>query len=185
MASDGERQIGLDRVNSSSLRRRVLAAVGGVALACAVSLIVLVAIWRDPTPELTPEALEAARDRWERHGPTSYDLELAIAGNRPGTVRLEVRDGVATSFTRDGHTPAQRRTWDYWTVDGQFDTLERELENAGDPQQTYRTDAGARVMLKAQFDEHYGYPRKFVRSVPGGQQDMQWEVQRFEMRERQ
>lgn len=183
MASFDDRQPAPARPRSAALRQRLLAAAGGVLLASAVSLLVLVAVLRDSTPRLTPVALQAARERWQHAGPASYDLELAIAGNRPGIVRLQVRDGVTTSFARDGHTPSQRRTWDYWTVDGQFDTLERELENATDPERSYRTATGAQVMLKADFDARYGYPRRFVRSVPGGQQDLQWTVTRFEPRE--
>ena len=52
----------------------------------------------------------------------SYNIDLKLGGKTPGTVHVEVRNHEVTAMTRDGVTPSQRRTWDYWSVPEQFET---------------------------------------------------------------
>src|SRR4051794_29091853 len=70
----------------------------------------------DSLPRMTEADFNNAMARWDKNGPASYDLDLRVGGRRAGNVHLEVRDGEVTRMTRDGIEPAQRRTWDYWTV---------------------------------------------------------------------
>jgi hypothetical protein len=133
-------------------------------------------------PELTAEALAEAQEKWNAIGPESYDLALEIGGNRPGTVHVEVRSGIVTAMTRDGHTPGQRRTWDVWSIPGQFDTIERELELAEDPVGEMDLAPGTRLWLRCAFDPQLGYPRQFHRAVFGGGPEVYWEVTTFQPR---
>jgi hypothetical protein len=131
-------------------------------------------------PQLTVEALDAAEKRWDQHGPKSYDLDLTIEGAQPGVVHVEVRDGITTAMQRDGIAPKQRRVWDVWAVPGMFETIERELELAEDPQHEMEAAAGAKVDLRAEFDPTYGYPARFHRIVFGGGPEVYWKVTSFQ-----
>src|SRR5689334_13869565 len=102
---------------------------GGVIAAIVGSFIYLLAT-SDRAPRLTREAYEAAVARWDAHGPADYNLDIELTGNRPSLIHVEVRDGHAVRMTRDGVQPRQERTWFYWTVPGQFDTIAEELEMA-------------------------------------------------------
>lgn len=151
--------------------------VVGVILGLVVVLEVFVA---RRIPELTETRLDQAERRWEEHGPASYDLDLVIKGAQPGTVHVEVRDGAVTAMTRDGRSPSQRRTWFVWSVPGQFEMIERELEMAADPEYEMQAAAGVELWLRAEFDSKYGYPRQFHRVVIGGGPEVYWRVTKFQ-----
>lgn len=155
-------------------RRLVLGLIGGVVAGLAILVGLLFAMRPAPLPTLTAETLEAARQKWAQAGPANYDLELKIAGRQPGVVEVQVRDGQVTQMKRDGVEPAERRTWAYWSVPAQFDTLEEELNNVHKAASGYE---GAR--LEAQFDPHYGYPARYRRIVTSNDLSMSWEVTRF------
>ncbi len=137
-------------------------------------------MFRDTTPELTDAALEAAVERWEADGPTSYNMDLVIGGARPGEVHVEVRDGQVTVFTRDDQIPKRRHAWDAWTVPGQFDTIDREQELAADPSGEMGVPPGTRLLLRAEFHPRWGYPVRYRRLVLGSGPVVTWEITKFE-----
>lgn len=151
----------------------------GLALGGAIAVEMFVV---ERLPELTLEKLEAAEKLWEAEGPQSYDLDLVIEGAQPGVVHVEVRDGVTTAMQRDGLAPSQRRVWDVWAVPGMFETIERELQLADDPQQEMDASAGATVDLRAEFDPKFGYPARFHRIVFGGGPEVYWRVTSFNVK---
>jgi hypothetical protein len=153
--------------------------VGVMALAAIVSAVVV--SWQDRAPRLTRADYEAAAKRWEANGPASYNLDLELAGRRGGKIHVEVRDGEVTRMTRDGIQPMQKRTWYYWSVPGQFDTIEQELDMARDAAASYGMPAGAEVAMWAEFDPKYGYPRRFDRVLLGADIEVHWKVTRFEI----
>jgi hypothetical protein len=130
-------------------------------------------------PQLTVENLEAAEKLWQAQGPKSYNLDLTIEGAQPGVVHVEVRDGITTAMQRDGLAPQQRRVWDVWAVPGMFETIERELQLAEDPQHEMGASASATVDLRAEFDPKFGYPARFHRIVFGGGPEVYWKVTSF------
>lgn len=152
----------------------------GGSCGAVVAVVLAVALLRDTTPVLTRPAFDAAVARWKEHGPADYDLDVVVQGNQPGRIHVEVRGGAATAMTRDGVTPSQRRTWDYWTVPGQFDMIQIELDNQSDPRGQFAGASGSQLVLWAEFDPRYGYPRRYHRVLLGGQQEMRWEVTRFQ-----
>jgi hypothetical protein len=162
------------------VQRVVLGAVTGLVLGTLVSLVVLVWLLREDLPLLTEDALAAAEARWADQGPADYDVDLRIEGTRGGTVHVEVRDREVVAMTRDGVTPEQRRTWYFWSVPGQFDTLREDLESAADPQQGFGAPSGTRAVLRAAFDPRFGYPRIYDRMLSGTALSVRWEVTRFE-----
>jgi hypothetical protein len=167
-------------------RRRTTWLVLGMALGAVVASIAALLIWgiatRDTTPPLTRADLDGARALWQRRAPAGYDMDLLLGGQRPGPVHVEVRGGEVTHMTRDGVEPRQRRTWDYWSVDGMFDTLDEEFDMAENPERGFAAPPGSQAYLRAQFDPDYGYPQKYRRtlirhSLPPLEID--WQVQRF------
>jgi hypothetical protein len=107
-------------------------------------------------------------------------VDLDIRGVQPGVVTVEVRDSRVAAMQRDGRTPSQRRTWDYWSVPGRFDELERELEMAADPEHEMQATAGTRITVRCEFDDEYGFPRRFHRITYGGGTEVYWSVTSFQ-----
>jgi Family of unknown function (DUF6174) len=152
--------------------------LGGVA---GLLVTVAIGIWlfRDPLPALTPERLVAADKLWREQGPANYDLDLKLSGGQTGLIHIEVRDGEVTAMTRNGRTPEQRRTWDYWSVENQLDALGQELESARNPERAFGVASASSVVLRAEFDPRYGYPRIYQRIVLGQLSELRWEVTSF------
>lgn len=175
-----------DSASPADGRRKTLpkaVVVGLILVGILFGLIVFLQVFvARRIPELTESRLEAAEQRWEADGPDSYDMDLELRGARPGDVHVEVRGGQTVAMTRDGQTPSQRRTWSVWSVPGQFETIERELELAADPEHEMQAAAGTRLRLHAEFDPQYGFPRQFHRIVYGGGPEVYWRVTRFEPR---
>ncbi len=164
-------------------RRRLLMVVGLFVSATLVGGGLWAWWHRGATPTLTDAALTAAEVRWETAGPPSYDLDLVIEGRQPGDVHIEVRSGVVTAMTRDGRTPSQRRTWDYWTVPNQFATIRQDCASAQNPAGGFGAPPGSRVLQRARFDAEYGYPLRYERTVLGTPLDVRWHITTFSVRE--
>ena len=131
-------------------------------------------------PELTEQDLVQAEALWTARDLSDYKLEMKLGGDRPGNVAVTVVGGEVKTMTRDGRAPTQRRTWSVWTVEGQFDTLWRELQIAANPTREMNAPPGTRVILRAQFDENLGLPLRFHRAVVGRGPEVYWEITKFE-----
>lgn len=154
----------------------------GVVGTVVVWIIVTALANRGTLAVLTAEDLDAAELRWLDRGPPSYKLEVRLEGARQGSIVVEVREGEVTAMTIDGRPPSQRRTWDAWSVPGQFDMIHRDLENAADrPQEAFGVRERGQVTLRAEFDEQYGYPLHYERLVSGGAGEIRWSVTKFEV----
>lgn len=158
----------------------ILGIAVGTLVTLALAAAVAVVLFRDNTPRLTRAEYERAWARWEEHGPASYDMDLELAGNRPGKVHVEVRDGQVTHMVRDGVEPSQRRTWDYWSVPGQFDTMGQELDMAEQPAKSFGASGAAQVVMWAEFDPSFGYPTRYDRVVLGADLETHWKTTRFQ-----
>lgn len=164
----------------SRLRPLLLGALVGLAITASASFLIYVARG-ERIPRLTESDYEAAVARWEKNGPADYDLDLELAGSRPGPVHVEVRQGQVTHMTRDGVVPRQKRTWEAWSVPGQFDTIERDLEMALDPAGSFNVPGATQVVQWAEFDPKFGYPKQYHRVVLGADFEVEWKVTRFEI----
>jgi len=149
------------------------------AIAVLAVIVVLQVFVVERTPDLTFDRLEEAEKLWQQHGPKSYDMDIELRGAQPGMVHVEVRNGVVTEETRDKRSPPER-TWDVWAVPGMFETLERELELAEDPQHEMDVAAGVRLQLRCEFDPKLGLPRRYHRFTTGGAPEVDWRVKNFE-----
>lgn len=165
--------------------RRLANLIRGMLLGGALAAIGGFGWWAlagpERVPDLTSEALAEAIRRWDDAAVGDYRLELSLEGRQPGEIAIEVRDGEVTRFTRDGVSPSQRRTWDYWKVENQLATIEEDLDSARDPQRGFGAPAGSRVVQRAEFDARYGYPRRYQRFILGTPLDVVWEITRFEL----
>ncbi|UCE01596.1 MAG: hypothetical protein JSW67_09940 [Candidatus Latescibacterota bacterium] len=148
---------------------------GAVVLGLATAL----GVRSDSLAELTQERLTQARERWSRHAPADYVLELQVHADRLENAHfhLRVRDGEVLEALQNGSVRAARA--DAYTVAGLFDILERELELALDPSSGFGAPAGYRAYLKARFDPDYGYPLRYRRSVGGTSNAVEITVLRF------
>jgi hypothetical protein len=167
---------------TSPPQRQTSQAVAYLAIAALLIACVLGLIWfflSERIPDLTEKSLTAAEQRWEKNRPASYDMHVTIRGTEPGQVQLEVRDGQPTAMSRDGNIPPER-TWDVWTVPGQFKMLDQEMAIAADPNHKGQGPPGAQVWLRCDFDPKYGYPRIFHRVITGGGPEVFWQVTKFE-----
>ena len=79
-------------------------------------------------------------------------------------------------MTRNGGALTQQRTWQPWTVPGMFETLEIDFDNAAHKDQKF---GGADVVMRASFDETYGYPRRYLHQIMGRNEDLEWTVTEF------
>ena len=155
----------------SSNRRRVLAVGSLLVVGGAVVAFVLA---REPMSPLTLEALEAARTKWRQTGITNYELTYDMAG---GTYNVRVRAGRVMTLTRDGEPTTSHRPTDF-TVDGLFNTLERELDLLDDPNSPFGGDRST-ILLRVQFDQERGYVSRYLRAVGGSGRSEKIQVQHF------
>jgi hypothetical protein len=126
--------------------------------------------------QLRPEELAAARARWKTNGPRDYDLQFEEKITQNGVQTesnwfVEVRDGKATSATRDGQKQPVEECANL-TVEGQFAEMERGL-------QLDQAEAGRRNYATAAFDLRDGHPTHYVRRVRGSGDRLEWNVNLF------
>ena len=172
-AANVSRSTGPRWARAATIGAMLLGLVLGAALALEIFVV-------ERLPVLTVEALDAAEKLWQEKGPPGYNLDLTIEGAQPGVVHVEVRGGIVTAMQRDGLAPSQRRTWDVWAVPGMFETIERELQLAADPEHEMNAAVGTRVELRAEFDPTYGYPARYHRITYGGGPEVYWRVTDFQ-----
>ena len=125
-------------------------------------LVAALLIMREPTEPLTVEALHLAREKWEQASVRDYDLRYRMHGLE---YDVSVRGGIVESILTDGN-PAHPADARLYGVDGLFDLLALELENATDPQGPFAARPGA-VVMRVRFHEKLGYPERYLRSSAG------------------
>ncbi len=150
--------------------------IAGLAVGLVIGGAALILVFRAPGETLTQDNLDTARARWAQGGPGSYDMEIVVTGAQDNTHRVEVRDRAVASMKTGGVEVASRSARASWTVEGMFDTLQRELENIG------AVHGEAEVVLRVVYDARLGYPRQFLRHVAGQKNSIEWEVRSFDER---
>src|SRR5688572_3688795 len=144
-------------------RRFLLWTLAGLALGAVGSLVILGVMHRDTTPPLTPEGFYAAVDRWKADPPQSYDIEIEVIGRQAAVYRAEVRNGQPTAAWRNGQPLTQRRTFGTWSVPGMFSTMARDVDVVERRAAGRNKPGEVELILKAQFDPQYHYPRRYER----------------------
>lgn len=130
---------------------------------------------------LTAADFEVAKKKWEERRLANYDIEIVVKGAQPATYTVEVRDGTAIKALRNGNPLTQQRTFATWSVDGMFGTMESDVASL-EQQKTQQAKTGElpTLMLRAEFDPMYGFPKRFFRADWQRNLETSWTVTRFE-----
>lgn len=154
----------------------------GLLVGVAVTLVFLRWKYADPLPEIAPAEFYAARDRWQKNGPPSYDIEVRVTGSRGATHRVEVRDGQATAAWINDVPHGQQRTYSTWSVPGMFGTIGRDIDHI-ERHAAGKADRNTpRLTVRAEFDPQTGLPQRYRRIEWGSPVEVSWEVLKFEPR---
>lgn len=165
--------------------RRVLA----YGLAILFGPLVLLVSWTIVSrarslPPLERAGFEAARQTWAQTAPADYDIEVVVEGRQPATYRVEVRDGEVRVALRNGLPLTQPRTMGTWSVPGMFGTIEIDLDNVEQSEREADRATTTRLLLRARFDSHYGYPARYHRIElvrQGVNPEVSWTVTKFDV----
>jgi hypothetical protein len=141
------------------------------------------ALWGcDRGETVTPQAIDAARARWEKAGVRDYELEWASSGLSNAHYVVAVRDGRVASIqsvAADGHRrevkTAEPR---YYGVDGLFLTIRNELAQLDQPR-PFGQPKGTQAVLRFNPDPQFGYPHSYRRDVLGAPMALAIDVLRF------
>jgi hypothetical protein len=121
--------------------------------------------------EVTPEAVQAARQLWGRAGIQDYDLDWSVTGPNNARYLVTVRGGEVRridSIRPDGSKvplhPAETRMYG---VDGLFRTIDEELAVCSKSERPFGQPKGTKVVMRFQPDEKLGYPHWYHRDVLG------------------
>ena len=150
--------------------------IAGLAVGLVIGGAALILVFRAPGETLTQDNLQTARARWTQGGPKSYDMEIVVTGAQDNTHNVEVRGGAVVRMKTGGVEVTSKSARASWSVEGMFDTLQRELENIGEVHGT------SEVVLRVVYDARLGYPKKFLRHVAGQKNSIEWEVRSFDER---
>jgi hypothetical protein len=127
-------------------------------------------------PQIHLDDLAAARDRWQTAEVADYRLTVVLVGRQSGELKIEVRGGRPVGMTRNNIAVKAERSWDPWTVPGMFETLETDFDNAGHAEEKF---GGGEVVMRAEFDPQYGFPRRYLHQILGRHGDLEWTVTEF------
>jgi hypothetical protein len=146
-----------------------------MVLAFAVGVAGGVLYWREPTAPLSPANLEAARARWRREDVRDYHVLYRMHGN---LYSVTVQNGqVMRVFVNE--RVLETASLAAYSVDGLFDLLGQELENASDSSEADGTPAD-RVIRRVRFDRDLGYPERYLRGGGRNSRSTSLIVLRFE-----
>jgi hypothetical protein len=131
---------------------------------------------------VTIEALNAARQTWDRNGPRDYELEWKASGISSAHYYVTVRGGSVSkveSIAPDGGKfllhPAEPR---FFGVDGLFTTIADELAQLRSDR-PFGQPPGTRVVMRFTTDPKLGYLLRYRRDVLGTSQGLAIDVIRL------
>lgn len=162
-----------------NLRRIVWGTLLGAAVGGIATLLVIRALNRDPTPELTPAIFHAEHERSQAAVPPDYDIEVRVTGTQAATYRVQVRGGQAQAAWRNGNPLTSRRTFGTWSVPGMFSTISRDIDALERHAAGKADQFTPQLTLRAAFDAKYHYPEKYRRIEWGSPVEVEWEVIEF------
>lgn len=174
---------GFDDESPPVVRRRRISLrfiAGSIVLGIVLGLLATIAIvfftTRGQPPRMSSDAFEAARERWKRHGPASYEMDIDESLGVTGKIHVEVRDDQVTAMTINGER-ASPRLWDSWSVPGLFGIIREDLDRNG------AVHGGESqpptVFQQAEFDADNGLPRVYRRTELASGQSVEWRITNF------
>ena len=171
------------RNGSRDRARRMLvlvaaALLGGLCSSLGVLAFVMLSR-QERLPQLTRQQLSEAMQRWEQISPPSYDIEIKLKTRGDEVHRIKMRDRQVVAYWRNEIAMRRKRTFDTWTVDGMFSTIERDLEHVEAIAEGTADALTPRLMLWATFDSQFGYPSRYRRVQWGADGEVTWQVVTF------
>jgi hypothetical protein len=128
----------------------------------------------------TPEAVQAAKQLWERAGIRDYDLDWSVTGANNAHYFVTVRGGEVRKVEmvgRDGRkSPSNSHETSLFSVDGLFHTIDEELAVCSKSEMPFGQPKGTKVVMRFQPDDKLGYPHWYHRDVLGSSASMAIEV---------
>jgi Family of unknown function (DUF6174) len=129
--------------------------------------------------DVTPEAIDRARQLWTKAGIRDYDLEWTVAGAQSNHYYVTVRGGEVQkveSIVPDGRRIVLK-SFDtrYFSVDGLFLTMADYVALLKNDRPTGDSNE-ARVVMRFKPDPKLGYPQWFRRDVMGSTQALAVDV---------
>jgi len=145
-------------------------------------LFVLLSAACSRIPQLTPEALQAARSKWEMSGPDSYRMAVEIKSDRmdPSAYEVTVKGKGIVQLERNGTILEAAAGSNSYTVEGLFQTMDQEIDLAKKPQ-LLGAPPGYSSYPMASFDPQTGRLLRFQRSVGGTKNSIEITVTRFQI----
>lgn len=125
-------------------------------------------------PRFTRTEFDDAWTKWRDAAPADYRIKTLVEGPTSGEYEVVVREGQVVSATRNGTPLTQSRTVGTWSVPGMFETIESDVETTEEKQP--KLD----LSLRADFDEQWGMPRRYLRSDYTSKTEVRWKVLEFE-----
>ncbi len=131
--------------------------------------------------EVTPEALNSAKDLWARAAIRDYELEWTTSGMNSARYLATVHGGLVhkvESIQPDGGRIPVTGEARYYGVDGLFLTIASELAqlNSENP---FGQPKGTKVVMRFEPDPKLGYPHWYRRDVMGTLRGVRIEVTRL------
>jgi hypothetical protein len=130
---------------------------------------------------LTPETLQAARQKWQTSRPGYYRLLVEMRGDRveSGLFEVTVQGEEVVSLRRNGQVILPGRGQDY-SMEGLFRVLIQEIDLASKPT-LLGAPEGYAVYPMARFDEQTGRLIHYRRTVGGAKNSIDIDVRDFEV----
>jgi len=132
-------------------------------------------------PDISRQRFNTARKLWLARQPQNYDIAIQVTGRQPAVYKVQVRRGVAVAASRNGYPLNRPHAMGTWSVDGMFDTMERDLENIELHAAGKATPRTPRVTMWGEFDPEYGYPASFTRVQWDTSYEVVWKVTEFKV----
>lgn len=125
-------------------------------------------------PGFTRKEFDEGWSQWQSVAPADYRIKTVVEGRQPAEYEVVVREGRIVKATRNGQPLTQQRTMGTWSVPGMFDTIELDLDT------TEETQPRLQLTLRGEFDEQWGFPRRYLRNDYTSKTETQWTVIEFE-----
>ncbi len=121
--------------------------------------------------QVTPEAIEQAKQLWTKAGIRDYDLEWTVAGGQTNHYYVQVRDGEVRqieSILPDGTADGCSRLPDTSVLQrGRPVPDDRQRAGPAQDRSSIRPAAGDQVVMRFKPDPKLGYPQWYHRDVMG------------------
>jgi hypothetical protein len=132
-------------------------------------------------PVLNRARFDDAWQSWQAKGPDSYTISIQVEGRQPAVYTCTVQNGEVVLATRNDRPLTQVRTMGTWSVPGMFDTIEYDVRVIEGEDLTEQQRAVTDLLLRAKFDEEFGYPSQYMRSDFAMKTTTRWTVTDFEI----